>query len=245
MNLRKVLRKSPLARQIYFRTWVGRYLAAKLSKRRSFAQAGEDLKIDELIGTVRWFVDIGANDGISGSNTFYFALRGAHGICFEPVSETYTKLRWLYLLNPRVRTVQCGISDKSRTAEIVAADFLSSLPETEDKEHVSEGTKDIDERHKEEITLLRFEEAVKGLNLPSQCDLLSIDVEGHELNVLMSIPFERYTFRAIVIETHLFDSNNNRCKWRHRDLVVIEKMLSDHGYQPTHRTWLNTIYTRN
>ena len=50
-------------------------MAAKMSKKRSFAQAEEDLKLEELIGDVRWFVDIGANDGVTGSNTFYFALR--------------------------------------------------------------------------------------------------------------------------------------------------------------------------
>ena len=55
-------------------------MAAKISKKSSFAQAGEGLKLEELIGDVRWFVDIGANDGVTGSNTFYFALRGARGI---------------------------------------------------------------------------------------------------------------------------------------------------------------------
>jgi hypothetical protein len=86
-----------LVRQLYFRTWLIRYFAAKFSRGRSFSQAGEDLKIEELIGKVRWFVDIGAHDGLSGSNTLYFALRGAHGLSFEPVHETYTKLRWLML----------------------------------------------------------------------------------------------------------------------------------------------------
>lgn len=31
--------------------------------KRSFARAGEDVKLEELVGDVRWFVDIGANDG--------------------------------------------------------------------------------------------------------------------------------------------------------------------------------------
>jgi hypothetical protein len=52
MNLRERLRSSTLARQLYFRTWVGRYLADKISKKSSFAQAGEDLKLEELIGDV-------------------------------------------------------------------------------------------------------------------------------------------------------------------------------------------------
>ena len=41
-----------------------------------------------------------------------FALDGARGLCLEPVRETFTKLRWLYLLNDRVTTVKLGVSDQ-------------------------------------------------------------------------------------------------------------------------------------
>ena len=241
-SLRKLLRRSTIARQIYWRTWMARYLVAKLSRKRSFAQLGEDLKVEELIGEVRWFVDIGANDGITGSNTFYFALKGAHGICFEPVNETYAKLHWLYLLNRRVRTVRCGISNENRIAQIIAADFLSFLPETEDQEHISEGTVLVDRHKKEEVVLRRFEDAVESLGMPAQCDLLSVDVEGHELNVLKSIPFGRFSFRAVVVETHMGDPRSGVYKWRHRDLTAIEQLLAKHGYRLAHRSWLNSIY---
>ena len=88
---------------------------------------------------------------------------------------------------------------------------------------------------------MRFEDAIQGLHLPAQCDLLSIDVEGHELNVLKAIDFQRYTFRAVVIETHLINSDGSY-KWRHRDLEKIEGLLSKYDYQVVHRTWVNTIY---
>jgi FkbM family methyltransferase len=238
MGVRNLLRRIRLARQIYFRTWLFRYLEARSSRSKSFAQAGEDLKLGELIGGVRWFVDIGAHDGISGSNTLYFALRGARGICFEPCRETYTKLNWLYGLNWRVKRLNCGISDVSRRAEIISADFCSYLPETEDPGPRREN---VTVFGKEQVTLLRFEDAVSGITLPSVCDLLSVDVEGHELNVLRSIPFERYTFRAIVVETHLIDDDDN-CIWRHRDLAELEALLAERGYDPVHRSWVNTIY---
>lgn len=239
MNLRETLRKSHLVRQLYFRTWAIRYLIAQVSGRRSFAQAGEDLKIEELIGEVSWFVDIGAHDGISVSNTLYFALRGAHGICFEPVRETFLKLRWLHILNPRVRTVRYGISDQSRKATMIAADFVSYLPETEDLAHTK--LSKIHESSLETVALLRFEDAIKGLDLPTECDLLSIDVEGHELSVLKSIDFTQHIFRAVVVETHLIDGEG-RYKWRHRDLEEIESLLAKHHYEAVHHTWVNTIY---
>lgn len=239
MKLRETFRRSHLARQLYFRTWLLRYFTAKFSNRSSFSQANEDIKIEELIGPVKWFVDIGAHDGISGSNTLYFALRGAHGLCFEPVSETYTKLRWLHALNPRIRTMRCGISDQSREATMIAADFLSCLPETEDAAHTAVST--IHESAQEKVKLIRFEDAVQDMNLPAQCDLLSVDVEGHEFNVLKSIDFTRHKFRAVVVETHLIDEDGTY-KWRHRDLEEIEALLARYDYRAVHRTWVNTIY---
>jgi FkbM family methyltransferase len=228
-----------LVRQLYFRTWLIRYFAAKFSKRKSFSQADEDLKVEELIGQVNWFVDIGAHDGISGSNTLYFALLGARGLCFEPVRETYTKLHWFYALNPHVRTMRCGISDHNREATMMAADFLSCVPETEDAAHTAISV--VHESMEERVKLLRFEDAIQGLNLPTQCDLLSIDVEGHELNVLRSIDFAQHTFRAVVIESHIIDAQGN-WKWRHRDLEEIESLLSEYNYRIVHRTCINTIY---
>jgi hypothetical protein len=126
MNLRESHRKSHLARQLYFRTWWIRYFATKFSRGTSFSQAGKDLKMEEFIGEVRWFVDIGAHDGISGSNTLYFALSGAHGLSFGPVQETYTKLHWLHAMLPTFFPVCRKTED---TAHPAVSTLHQSVPE--------------------------------------------------------------------------------------------------------------------
>ncbi len=237
MNLRAMARKSSAARYLYARSFVLRSLAAPKSG-HSFAQAGEDLMVENLLHRVEFFIDIGAHDGISGSNTFYFALRGARGICFEPVRWTFQKLESLYALNRRVQCRNSGISDIAGETEIVAADFLSYLPNTLDEAQLS--THPPRETRVEKIKLCTFPQAIAGLNVPQTIDLLSIDVEGHELNVLRSIPLDQYRFRAIVLETHL--EENGLLKWRHRDLDAIELLLSAAGYHRSSSTWVNTIY---
>lgn len=237
MSLRSVVRASAAARYLYAKSFILRYLTAPKSG-HSFSQAREDLIVENLLRTVEFFIDIGAHDGISGSNTFYFALRGARGICFEPVHWTFQKLQSLYALNRRVHCRNVGISDKSGKAEIVGADFLSYIPETMDQDHLR--AHPPLETKAEKIKLFTFSEAVAGLNVPQTVDLLSIDVEGHELNVLRSIPFDQYRFRAIVLETHLEENGN--LKWRHRDLDDIERLLSAAGYHRSRSTWVNTIY---
>jgi len=69
------------------KNWIRKILAKKF--RISYSQLGEDILAAELLkkkeGVV--YVDIGANHPIFGSNTFYFYLRGGHGICVEPNSD--------------------------------------------------------------------------------------------------------------------------------------------------------------
>src|ERR1700682_1749414 len=121
MSLRTRVSKIPFAKSLYSKCFVFRYLKAKAFCRgRSFAQAGEDLQVESLIGNVNYFVDIGAYDGISGSNTFYFALKGARGVCFEPIKGAFSRLASLYRLNSKVSCRNCGISDENRHAEMVA-----------------------------------------------------------------------------------------------------------------------------
>ena len=76
-----------------------RYFREKVRRGVTYAQHEEDLVAREILGCVRRFIDVGANDGRTLSNTFGFALSGASGLCFEPVPEMFQRLRWLYALN--------------------------------------------------------------------------------------------------------------------------------------------------
>ena len=158
----------------------------------------------------------------------------------EPLRETFTKLRWLYLANDRVTTVRLGISDQDREADIVAADVLAYIPETEDRQHSS--FYNLPPCDLERISLRRFSVVAEMYDLPHSIDLLSIDVEGHELKVRRSIPFDRYTFRCIVVETHLRNSDSDKLDWPHRDLEQIESLPKAHGYNHAASTYVNRIY---
>ena len=68
-----------------------------------------------------------------------------------------------------------------------------------------------------------FEQKVASLNsileknnAPTYIDLLSLDVEGYELEVLKGIDFNKYTFMLLVIES--------------REINILENYLSDKNY---------------
>lgn len=236
------LRRWPPLRHAYFNLFTARYLRQMISPRLTFSEAGEDQKIAELLTSVNFFIDIGAYDGITGSNTFLFALRGARGLCFEPVRETFTKLNALYRFNPRVTCRHCAISDRAGAVMIKSWGGLSCIGETEDKSHSAQFAAVSHFIRPESIDRMTFAEAAAGLSIPNPVDLLSVDVEGHELNVLRSLPLQRLRFRLIVLETHLRDQSTNELLWQHRDLDEMNSLLQAHGYCPIWNNWANTFY---
>src|SRR5687767_14863567 len=75
------------------------------------------------------FVDIGANDGITLSNTYFFEkYRDWTGICIEPIPAVFEKLR----ANRKAICVNGCIAPSNGTAEFLwvsgAAEMLSGLP---------------------------------------------------------------------------------------------------------------------
>ena len=82
-----------------FKYFLTAFRVNRLSPKKSYAQYQEDMVVEFLLGSVHKFIDIGAADGINGSNVFLFALQGAKGILFEPTPLFIKKLKLLYLLN--------------------------------------------------------------------------------------------------------------------------------------------------
>lgn len=104
---------------------------------KSYSQYCQDVLIDFLFNKKNngIFLDIGANDGITISNTYLFEKhRNWSGLCIEPHIEIFKKCvdnRSCYLEN-------CCIIDKEKTVifrKIIGADVLSGIVEYMDDAH--------------------------------------------------------------------------------------------------------------
>ena len=64
--------------------------------RRSYSQSGEDIIICDLFNRLKIsnpsYLDIGANDPVSLSNTYRLYTRGSRGVCVEPNPVMFKKL---------------------------------------------------------------------------------------------------------------------------------------------------------
>src|SRR5271154_2832757 len=77
-----------------------------------YSQYKQDYWVDRLLKRREKgiFLDIGANDGVSISNTYFFEQsRGWEGICVEPIPDVYARL----VNNRKCQTINACISDKA------------------------------------------------------------------------------------------------------------------------------------
>lgn len=154
------------------------------------------------------FVDVGAHDGISLSNTYFFEkCRNWSGVCIEPNPHVYPKLE----KSRSCITLPYAVDCKDGIVDFVCNDgyteMLSGIATYYDAQH----------HRRREYENVQYGGSTKIIQVPSKrldtilmehgithVNYLSIDVEGGELAVLQSIDYDK-----IFIDVIDFECNNN------------------------------------
>lgn len=174
-----------------------------------------DLRLIDAIEPSRngYFVELGANDGVRQSNTYKLQRRyGWTGLLIEPSPQRFAEcvLNRAFGNRPKVRCAACvpfGFSD--RFVEIEEADLMSvakglEVPDKQAVEHADSGRiflKDSALRHSYGALARTLTGLLDEVKAPAAFDLLSLDVEGNELAVLLGLDIERYQPKWILVET--------------------------------------------
>lgn len=189
-----------------------------------YSQFGEDTWIVNNLDLPKrgTFVDVGAADGITYSNTYYFEKQGWEGVCFEPNPEN---LAIASKLRQNVEPIAITLHDGT-------AEFYID-PNSPDWSGLDQSTpaytNSISVKTK---TLTR---ALMDANI-KQVDLLSVDTEGTELDVLKSLDFSVVKPTIMIIE---FLSRTNADK---RSTILKQiNSITNRGYSLVHTTKANLI----
>lgn len=201
----------------------------------SYAQAGDDLVLDFLVGhrPSGFYVDCGCNHPRHASNTYRFYRKGWHGVCIDAAAK-FAPLYKRY--RPRDRFVRAAVSDQpgNVTFHHFKSDALSSIG--------GERLADVAgyEPLTTEVMATRpLSDILAENDVPIGFDILSVDVEGHDEAVLRSAALAHYQPEIIVTELNGTDLDIGRVSEH-----AVSRMLSALGYQPIAVHWGNVFYRR-
>jgi FkbM family methyltransferase len=207
-------------------------------KKRYFGLNNLDKKIEKYINIDNgFFIELGANDGITQSNTLYFErFRNWTGILVEPTPHNFLKCLSNRNSDTKVFCNACvsfGYIDKY--VEIIYSNLMSipvglesDIPDP--NAHAELGIKYLKEnevKFKFGAHAKTLNSIMKESNSPRVIDLLSLDVEGAELEVLKGVAFDQYSFRFMIIETRNIDKIKSFLSAHNYELM---DMLSEHDY---------------
>jgi FkbM family methyltransferase len=188
----------------------------------SYSQINQDLAIVDFYKGKQngFFVDIGASDGITISNTYLLEKKyNWKGICVEPVQQAFSSLvknRKAYCSNKAVfsksnEIVKFDISHYNGNAELSGIQqFIDYHKHTVDKDKTT-----VD------VITITINDLLEQANAPSFMEYLSIDTEGSELEILKELRFDKYIFGRIDLE------HNHQEPRR----TIMRELLTSNGYK--------------
>lgn len=168
-----------------------------------------------------YFVEVGANLPRDGSQTFDLEQRGWTGVLVEPQPDLAARLR--QQRSARVFAEACSSrrnAGRQMTLHLAGGhssfDRKLNLPQV--KPHDAVG-----------VPVRTLNEMLIEAQAPPRIDFISIDVEGHELDVLDGFDLARWRPRLILIEDLLLH-------------LRLHRFLHRAGYRWLRRTGINNWY---
>jgi len=187
------------------------------------SQLGQDKFIDEFFHQKEngVFLDIGAHDGITISNTYFLEKeRNWKGICIEPQQIEFQKLSE----NRTSINVNCAVYNRKGEMDFTYIEGYANM--------LSGISDDYNHTHKDRINgeVNYYGGSISNIKVPVkplqdildeyqiyEIDFCSIDTEGSEFNIVQSINFEKTNIKIFIIENNYKET-------------IIQEFLESKGY---------------
>ena len=170
-----------------------------------------------------FFVEVGANRPQQRSQSWHLEQLGWTGVLVEPQPDLARELRSLRAA--KVFAVACSSPQNAgRRMQLHVAGPLSAL----DRHRMAPGAAPD---RVIEVPVRTLDDILIEAGAPVEFELLSIDVEGHELEVLDGFDFARWRPRLVLLEDHVADLAKHRFLAR-ADYRLIRRFENNGWYVP-------------
>jgi FkbM family methyltransferase len=182
------------------------------------------------------FLDIGANDGITFSNSYALVEKGWKGACVEASPKAFKRLKKLHKGKP----VECtnvalagydGEITLHESGSLITENDIALVSSTMDSELTRWATMNM-KFTEIKVPCVTFESFLK-LSSYKTFDFISMDIEGMELTVLPQMDFDKLRTKLICVE------------WNGKDRQSFNKILHPFGFRVIHENQENLIYAKH
>lgn len=195
-----------------------------------YSQFGEDRILAGIFGNRRQgvCVEVGANDGVTDSTTYHFERLGWQCVLVEPNPQLCMLIR----RNRSAVLHECAASNCAGSTTLLVAEgaerahgvsAISGTPRAREKIEAYGFTARPVSVRTETLDRILEQSGLRG-----RIDFISIDVEGHELEVLKGMSLSRWSPRIILVEDNSGFQDPGVSDW-----------LGQHGYERFRRTGVN------
>lgn len=191
--------RAPLPSRL--REWLVMHLTrpARRFARSCYAQEGEDMVLRRALKKRKqgFYVDVGAHHPFRFSNTYLLYKKGWRGINIDAMPGSMALFR---RYRPRDINLEAAVADtpQAMTLFVFADPAVNTLDAQQAAESIRQG---VPLREKRQLHSRRLDD-ILDQHLPpaTLIDVMSVDVEGLDLQVLKSNDWKRYRPRFLLVE---------------------------------------------
>jgi len=199
----------------------------------SYSEYAEDMILRDHLSYIKrgFYVDVGCNRPVKGNNTFRFYLQGWHGINIDGNDKLIQKYKRLRKKDINLTAI---VSNENKDVVFYVSDTDKVSTISPLQKEMNKGKWD----YVKEITMASITlEAILDKHLPKEqkIDFLNIDVEGHDLEVILSLNIDKYRPDVICIEASDFSIE-------HYQGNSIAKYLIENNYKIIAATYPNIFF---
>jgi FkbM family methyltransferase len=187
------------------------------------------------------FVEVGAYDGLTYSNSSCLAEAGWRGFLIEPIPQFAKACRERYRGHDRVQVVETAVGATNSSVEITIGDSLTTTDARllEQFKKLDWAKNAFEEATRRTVPLQTLDHILEEARLTSPIDVLIVDVEGAEAAVFEGFSLQRWMPRMIISEL----------SHTHPDLHAVsagdanlQRSIEAHGYEVVYKDSINTVF---
>ena len=189
------------------------------------------------------FVEVGANDGVSCSNTYCLAEYDWAGYYIEPINSIYNECCNNHKDHNCIKVFNCAIGSYEGEIDIYCRGALSTTSlEAMNITIANNFFPPQDPVPVQKCRSMRLDTFLKQQNIQPGFDLLVVDTEGTEEDVFNSFDLSYYLPTMVIVELE-----DDHCKYRNalekiQEIKRLRDRIISNGYKQVYKDTINTVY---